>query len=644
MGTAGRTLDSADIYLSQDIYGFDLSPDGRTWAFLTLFDEAAEEARAHGTRGDLTVRPIADLTLMPADGGYPQPFHLGHLTLSNPHWSPDGHSLAFGGRDGLWIASTRTGKARCVARERVFQLNLGEVSTPIRQLRFDSLWADVLWRPDGHQLLYITDDEGTQQFWLVAEDGSTKIRLRTVEGQVVSRQWSPDGRSVLFTARDWDGNTGGIWLLDADSRQAQRLSVENDCFYARPLAAWTPKGDMVVFRSNRTGYAKLWTMRPDGTQVSQLTYGANDDTLFRLAPDNVSVAYASRNGCLGSEDIWSVPLSGGEPRRLTSQPGINRPLAWSEDCRTLYYFHSSPTEPGDLYSIREMDPSPQRLTVSRPPWLVGALSWPEEVQVACEGGCIYTLIYKPPDFDPDRHYPAVIWIKGGPTTSSRLAYEPLLHWLAGCGYVVACPNYRGSIGFGVEHMNGGARGQAGLADLNDIATVAQYVKSLTFVDGEHVGVAGKSWGGYMTLMAITHYPDVFSCAVAHSAIYDWSIQQAEENVRHYSYWLYGGWANEIPEHFADRSPITLADQIRTPLLITHGKADKNVPFVQVKAFVERARAAGAEIETQFYENEGHGLKLVKNRSDYHQRTAQFLDKHLKPWDFRTNPRRGQNLE
>ncbi len=148
----------------------------------------------------------------------------------------------------------------------------------------------------------------------------------------------------------------------------------------------------------------------------------------------------------------------------------------------------------------------------------------------------------------------------------------------------------------------------------------------------------------MTLMAITHYPDLFQCAVAHAAIYNWTVQQAEEDCRQYSYWLYGGWANEISVLYADRSPITFVDKIKTPLLITHGREDKNVPFVQVEAFVAKARSANVQIETHFYEGEGHGNKRSENRRDYLERTLQFLNCHLKPWDFRTNPIKGQRLE
>lgn len=636
-----RRLGMKELYCLQDVYGFQLSPDGKWWTFISQYDESLEEE--HGERGDLIVKPRGDLMLLPAKGGYPRPLGVGDLPLSPPQWSPDGRRLAFGGREGIWVVSVESGGVQHLSHQRVSQLKIGEVYTSIRQWSGDSLWADVLWSPDARWILYVTEEEGVHHLWRVSIDGSIRERIHSVEGQIISRQWSPDGTKVLFTARNWDGNTGGIWVVDVTSRESHLLTREEACFYLRPIASWSPTGDIIVFRSNRTGYAKLWAMSPDGKDLRQLTFGDHDDSLFRFAPDGSAVAYGSRRAQAGGEDIWLISLADGKTIRLTKHPGLNRPLVWSPDAKTLYYFHTSPVEPGDVWYVRRGGQTFHPVTVSRYPWLSKSLSWPDEIEIPSEGGDIYTVLYKPPDFNPCHRYPAILWIKGGPTSSRRLAYEPFLHWLASKGYVVVSPNYRGSIGFGVAYMNSGAQGEAGHNDLRDVIAVAEYVKRLQYVDNRHVGIGGTSWGGYLTLMAVTHYPETFQCAVAHAAIYDWSIQQANEDVRYYSYRLFGGWVYERPRLYAERSPITKVDRIKIPLLVTHGTADRNVPFMQVKGFLEQARAARVRIEIRFYEGEGHSYKRLENRDDHYHRTVQFCNRHLKPWDFRTNPRGGQRL-
>jgi len=643
-GESSRQFEIDDLNLNKDIYGFNLSPDGKRWVFISRSGEIIESNPKYGERGDIVVKPIEDLVIMSANGGYPQPLGVGNLHISRPQWSPDGQWISWGSEQGVWICSPSTGETRHLVSESVKQLSLGEISTKTRQSSGDALWASVSWSPDGQSLLYIVDKGEKQELWLVDVEGTSHHRLYSLDGRVFSRQWSPDGKKILFTSQNWDGITGGIWLLDACTGKAVCLSRELDCFYLRPLATWTPDGNAIIFRSNRSGYAKLWRMSPDGSDVQQLTFGKHDDSLFRVSPDGNLLAYASRAEQLGGDDIWLLPLSGGNPNRLTQHPGINCPLAWSPDSKTIYYFHTSPVEPGDLWSIRVIGKKGELLTQSRNPWLETLHAWPDEILIPSSGCDIYTLLYKPLDFDPTKKYPAVLLIKGGPTSAMRPAYQTEPRWLANQGYIVACPNYRGSIGFGVEYMNAGAQGQAGQTDLDDIFSVANHIKSLSYIASEKLGITGRSWGGYMTLMAITHQPDMFQCAVAHAAIYNWTVQQAEEDCRQYSYWLYGGWANEQTELYAQRSPITFAANIKTPLSITHGKADVNVPFIQVDDFLSKARAAGVRLEYRFYEGEGHGYKRPENHRDSYERTLQFLNKHLKPWNFLTNPKKGQRLE
>lgn len=641
---SSRQLDIDDLNLPQDVYGFQLSPDGKRWVFISQSGEIIESDPKHGDRGDIVIKPVADLAILPAEGGYPRLLGVSNLPVSRPQWSPDGQWLAWGGHQGVWIFSPFTGESHRLLSDPISQLTLQESATVARQNEGNALWANVSWSPDGINLLYITEEEGGQELWLAKVDGASHRRIHRLDGRIFSRQWSPDGQKILFTSQNWDGVTGGIWLLDIHTDQPICLSSENACFYLRPLAAWTPAGNKIVFRSNRSGFAKLWQMSPDGNDVKQLTFGACDDSHFLISRDGKLLAYASRADQLGGEDIWLLPLGEGKPDRLTRQPGINYPLAWNPDSSSVYYFHSSPIEPGDLWKISMLDKQEQRITQSRSPWLESMHAWPEEVLIPGAGGDIYTLLYKPLDFEPSKGYPAVLWIKGGPTSATRLAYQTGPRWLANQGYVVACPNYRGSIGFGIEHMNAGAQGRAGQSDLEDIFSTARYVKSLPYILPGKLGITGRSWGGYMTLMAITHEPDLFQCAVAHSAIYNWGVQQAEEDCRQYSYWLYGGWANEQSELYAQRSPSTFAENIKTPLFITHGKEDTNVPFVQVEAFLSKAHSAGVNLEYRFYEGEGHGYKRPENHRDSYERTLQFLNKYLKPWDFQTNPKKGQRLE
>jgi dipeptidyl aminopeptidase/acylaminoacyl peptidase len=141
--------------------------------------------------------------------------------------------------------------------------------------------------------------------------------------------------------------------------------------------------------------------------------------------------------------------------------------------------------------------------------------------------------------------------------------------------------------------------------------------------------------------------EAFSCGIATAGIADWFCQQRHTEVRYYDYALMGGWVYEpdIAARATDRSPLTHVDKLAAPLLVLHGAADIDVPFAQVSAFVDSARAArgnkpGAPaLEFVSFEGEGHGMGGWKpaTRAAAFKQMADFLRVHLKPWDFTDNP-------
>ncbi|HET7770427.1 MAG TPA: prolyl oligopeptidase family serine peptidase, partial [Chloroflexota bacterium] len=403
-----------------------------------------------------------------------------------------------------------------------------------------------------------------------------------------------------------------------------------------PVAAFLPAGGggRLLFRSNRSGWSKLYSAAADGSDVRPLTTGEWDDDAFRISPDGARVVFASRAERTGTQDdLWVVSAEGGEPSRLTTVGGVNYPIGWSGE--DVLFWHATPADPGDVWSVH----GGKRVTATAPLELTRKLPTPTEVSFTSgDGTRISALLYLPAYHTEGDRYPPIVWIRGGPTAVSRFTFSGQPAWLANEGFAVITLNYRGSTGHGVEFMEAVAAEGVGKLDLQDVLAAAEHVKRLPCVDlTRGVGIGGHSWGGYLTLMAVTQAPEVFSCAVAGAAIADWTVQQARTEVRWYDRWLVGGWLYEREAHARERSPITHAEQLKTPLLVMHGEQDTDVPFAQIGPFVDRAKKSGAPVEYITFPNEGHGNRLPKNQQRYLDEARRWFRRYLQPWDFRENP-------
>jgi dipeptidyl aminopeptidase/acylaminoacyl peptidase len=646
MPESSYQLTAAEVHPRQELGGFQLSPDGRWVSFLLQRDLRSTQVEEEGGQRVKTT-PVADLCLMPSGGGYPRALTgAGDLTVPGT-WSGDGKSLVFARSEELQLLELSDAAPSGLSVAGFSSVYKGRLYKP-GVAEGDAHLAYPCWRPAGEDLLLFASCDGKEtSLRVVSRDGRMRRDVYSVNGAIIGWRWSPDGQKILFVARDENRLEGFIGLLDFDSTALVASWRERHYEYGLPAAVWTPDGGRTVFRSNRSGWSKLWVAAPDGSDARPLTDGDWDEYSFRLSPDGREVVYASRRGqSVSGDDLWVSPLGGGEPRRVTQHPGVNVPVAWAEDGR-LYYLHSSPSEPRELWVVTHggIEERARRLTFSAPAELGRKLRAPEEVVIENDDTKLTALVYLPADYEEGDSLPAIVWVRGGPTGSCRYDFNPVCNYLANLGFVVVTPNYRGSTGCGVGHMEAVSGEGVGKNDLSDIWATQKYIRErMPNVDlARGVGIGGRSWGGYLTLMAVTsdESPPRFSCAVAGAAVSDWLIQQSETEVRYYDRWLLGGWVYEQQERARARSPVNFVENIRAPLLVYHGELDRDVPFSQIKIFVEKAEGAGVRVEHKFYPGEGHSLKKPENQEDALRLTGEFFRKHLQPWNLSDNPCAGQ---
>ena len=221
--------------------------------------------------------------------------------------------------------------------------------------------------------------------------------------------------------------------------------------------------------------------------------------------------------------------------------------------------------------------------------------------------------------------PTMCWVHGGPESQFRPQMAPVIQYLCAHGVTVAAPNVRGSTGYGrtFHHLDDVAK------RLDSVADLAALGRELGAESGTPVGVMGGSYGGYMTMAAITEHPELWSCAVNTVGIVNFVtfLQNTSPYRRALREAEYGSLEHDL-ELLAAISPIHKIERIRCPLMVIHGANDPRVPVDEAEQVVEALRARGRPVEYLRYEDEGHGITRLANRLDCYPRVVAFLEEHL----------------
>jgi dipeptidyl aminopeptidase/acylaminoacyl peptidase len=249
-----------------------------------------------------------------------------------------------------------------------------------------------------------------------------------------------------------------------------------------------------------------------------------------------------------------------------------------------------------------------------------------------DGLKIPAILYRPRDVDPDKKYPALVEVHGGPTGQFFRNFDPFAQFLANRGYVVIQPNPRGSTGYGVEFRDMAIKDWGG-GDLEDIAAAAEYLRGLPEVDPDRIGVWGGSYGGYMTYIAVTKKPDLWKAGVAWMGITDLHTLY-EDSMEHFKYYLREqmGDPEADADLWCDRSALNFADQMSAKLLIVHGLNDPRCPIEQARIFrdrlIELGKVEGEDFEYVELADEGHGSQGIEQKTRMYKLLAEFFDSTL----------------
>jgi dipeptidyl aminopeptidase/acylaminoacyl peptidase len=525
-------------------------------------------------------------------------------SLAKPRWSPDGKTLAL-----LFIenAPRKPGPmgpmlpASGPIGEKIYSQRLTAVDVATGRFRelspADLNIYEYDWSPDGKRFAVIAGHGEPDNNWYLAElfvvdraSGETR-RIAKLSMQIAVPRWSPDGKSLAFIGglMSDEGLVGGdIYQVPADGGEVRNLTRN-----LKASSSWLSwrREEEILLLENLDGASGIATLNVSNDQISPLWSGPETLSVLpsagtrnpavSLARDGQTCALIRESGTLPPE-VWAGPI--GAWRQIT---------------------HSN-------------DPA-------HPNW-----GKEESIHWSNDGFNIQGWLTYPIDYNPTRRYPLVVQVHGGPGSVARPRW-PITFFdftlLSHVGYFVLRPNPRGSFGQGEAFTRANVK-DFGYGDLRDIlAGVDSVVKNFP-VDSQRVGVGGWSYGGFMTMWAVTQ-TNRFRASVAGAGIANWQSYYGQNEIPQWVIPFFGASVYDDPAIYARSSPINFIKAVKTPALILVGERDGACPPPQSFEFWRALQELKVESQLVVYPNEGHNIAGLEHRRDIMRRVTEWFDHHLK---------------
>lgn len=605
-----------------------------------------------------------------------QPFTIDKLYMSHSigdsTWSPDAKQLAFitniSGRNNLWIVSSESG-------------------WPVQLTVSDQRQTRPAWSPTGRWIAFASDHDGDEQWdiFLVSPANGQIVNL-TNTPHIAEEEptWSPDGNFLAYTVKPKESSTHEIEIMEVLTKQVRNLTSNTPKELGNFGPIWSSDGRWIVYtQQNATGKdsnifiasvadGRSTNLTPhegehnfSATHISpdektvlitsnahngydnvglldvatkKITWLTSDKwriTSGHFSPDGKRVTWSANTD--GNTDIFVYDLATRKAHQLPLPKGVNlqagADTSFSIDGSRLLFDHIGPDAPADLWTYSFATSRAQQITHS----LVGGIRSEDMVEPflvhypSHDGKWeISAYVYVPYNAERNGQNAAIVYIHGGPASQTINSFNRSIQYLVNQGYFVIAPNYRGSTGYGKEFMDAN-RFDMGGGDLEDVIGAAEWIKKTGYIDARKVAVTGGSYGGYLTMMAVTKAPDLWAVGVPIVPFVNWftEIENEDPVLREYDLANMGDPIKD-KQRYMDRSPINFVDQIKAPLLILAGAHDPRCPSTESEQVASAVKKRNGVAELKIYANEGHGFAKVENQIDAYTRVADFLKKYNPP--------------
>lgn len=633
-----------DIYKIQQPSTCRLSPDRKHLAVVVAQPDKE------------TLKNLSNIWMVPTDGGEPRPFTRGKGGDGNPRFSPDGKSLAFlsarSGKTEVWTMPTDGGEARQLtklggmiadfafspdgrkiavihvpqdpdAKEREEKKKRGEPGAEAPRVR---AITRLVYKIDGMGFL----PQGRWHIWIVdVETGKAKQLTADDRYDEFSPVWSKDGRWIYFlsnrtTNPDFDLERVFLWRVRVRGGEVERVRTFDGPSGAHSLS---PDGKWIAFLGHddadapwNTRHTKIWLVPAEGGRPVELapdldrgcenstindTFGTGSTPPPVWSPDSEWVYFVVSSE--GSTELWRSHVRRRKATRVIGHPGVIVDYDIDFARGTAYASFADVRNPGEVCAFRAPEMAPRRLTKFND-WLEDRIVIePEEYWFEGSGRHKLQGWVLPAHTRGRSKGPAVLYIHGGPATQYGRAFFHEFQVLAGKGMTIFYSNPRGGTGYSQKHL-AAIFDAWGTVDYDDLMRFTdEALKRAPHVDRRRIGVAGGSYGGYMTNWIIGHTTR-FAAAVTSRSVVN-LISFAGSSDFGFAWWrVFGGkiaWRD--PGHYLAMSPISYVDAVRTPTLIEHQERDDRCPIEQAEQLFAALKARGVPVEFHRYPDESHGM-------------------------------------
>jgi dipeptidyl aminopeptidase/acylaminoacyl peptidase len=630
---AKKRITMEETLLMENWGGYSLSPNGSTIAFTkSKRDPESLESTSHIWLWDVASGESFQLTNSENGEG-------------NPRWLPDGRILFSSDRDdgnALWAITPRGGEAALFIEHEDAPSN-GSFSDDWTKLAFtrdtdrpdEKEWEErVKKRDDGY---YAEKKLTYSQIHVYDVATGDTVQITTGEFDHQGPTWSPDGRWIAFTSNRTGTQTG-----DPD----------------------------------RSDNSDLFVIASSGGEPRQLTTNRGPDRGPTFSPDGSRIAFSTtltENHNASQSDLAVVPVAGGQPLNLTadfdySVGGID----WSPDGRTIYFstaegltskLYKVSADGGNVTAVLPDDDYVYGVagrTDDFSKWLITgtSLADPGAVFIAdndarnmrllfrenggmaeydiapartltwkgADGWDIDGVLTLPVGYVEGQRYPMILQVHGGPHGRFSKTFSSGAQIWAARGYAVLQGNPRGSSGRTLEFSTANVKDWGG-KDYVDIMNGVDAVIDMGVADPDRMAVMGGSYGGFMTFWTVTQ-TDRFKAAIGHAGISDWYSFYGQTDIPHLLQFGFGGTPWETQDVYEKYSPIQYAEDVTTPLLITHGEEDRRVPISQAEQYYRSLKQLGKTVEFLRFPRAGHGISEPRHRIFLDREQADWFAKHV----------------